>query len=70
MTEKDEKVYCSKCVYLTIFTTIGCSNKNNIFVETTDTWFDKRETKEYMFEPKVINAHNDCSWFEKKEVVF
>lgn len=60
--EEPMKIYCIDCKYLKSSITYYCSHPDNII----DTWLKK--DSDYKYLPCIRNEHNNCDWFEGKEI--
>jgi len=62
--EKSKKVYCNKCrFYGAALLDVECYYEDN--VEYKDTW--ARIERAFKKHPSILNAKNDCKWYQKKE---
>ena len=71
-----EKIFCKKCKWVETARASGggrlvmCRCPKNAGVEDgEDTFFESEEPVEIksMYDPAVLNANNDCNWFEEGE---
>ena len=46
----------------------NCSHPNNKIIEEKITWLKIEHTIAFKKKPRVINANNNCSWYEFKGI--